>query len=162
MAAKSGVRIDLTIDGACSVGGDRDQIVQVIQNLVDNALKYSAAGSTVEVQVLGGRTAEEALTPLDPERTRLPLNLPEHGVDQRFVVIRVSDHGPGIERDQLPRLTERFYRAPGQKSGERNGTGLGLAIVKHIVNRHRGGLAVESAPGRGATFTVFLPLRTDS
>ena len=58
----------------------------------------------------------------------------------------------------MPRLTERFYRVEGQKSGERSGTGLGLAIVKHIVNRHRGGLAVESVQGEGATFTAYFPM----
>jgi two-component system phosphate regulon sensor histidine kinase PhoR len=116
----------------------------------------------VRVEVLSDRSADEALTPIDPERTRLPLTSPVSRPEQRYVVVRVSDEGPGIERDQLPRLTERFYRAPGQKSGERNGTGLGLAIVKHIVNRHRGGLTVESAPGRGSTFTVFLPARADA
>jgi two-component system phosphate regulon sensor histidine kinase PhoR len=63
-----------------------------------------------------------------------------------------------MPRDALPRLTERFYRVEGQKSGDRSGTGLGLAIVKHIVNRHRGGVSVESAEGRGATFSVWLPL----
>ncbi|WP_420536641.1 ATP-binding protein, partial [Escherichia fergusonii] len=57
----------------------------------------------------------------------------------------------------MPRLSERFYRVEGQKSGERSGTGLGLAIVKHIVNRHRGGVWVESALGRGSTFCVYLP-----
>ena len=63
-----------------------------------------------------------------------------------------------MARESLPRLTERFYRVEGQKSGERSGTGLGLAIVKHIVNRHRGGLIVESLPDQGAAFTVYLPL----
>jgi two-component system, OmpR family, phosphate regulon sensor histidine kinase PhoR len=159
LAAKSGVTIDLVTEGDCAIEGDRDQIVQIIQNLVDNALKYSPQGSTVTVEVLGGRSAEAGQELLDTDRSRFPLNIVEHAADQRFVVIRVSDRGPGINRDQLPRLTERFYRAPGQKSGEASGTGLGLAIVKHIVNRHRGGLIVESAPGKGATFTVFLPAR---
>ena len=159
MAMKSGVRIDLAADNNCAIEGDRDQILQVIQNLVDNALKYSPSGTTVTVEVLGDRGEDEVLAQIDPERTRLPLTPSPHGAGQRFVVVRVSDQGPGIDRDQLPRLTERFYRAPGQKSGERNGTGLGLAIVKHIVNRHRGGLSVESAPGRGATFIVHLPMR---
>jgi two-component system phosphate regulon sensor histidine kinase PhoR len=159
MAAKSSVAIDLVADSHCAIEGDRDQMVQVIQNLVDNALKYSPMGSRITVEVLGDRGEDEALRPLDPDRTRLPLTSAPHSLDQRYVIVRVSDQGPGIERDQLPRLTERFYRAPGQKSGERAGTGLGLAIVKHIVNRHRGGLSVESAPGKGATFTVHLPLR---
>jgi two-component system, OmpR family, phosphate regulon sensor histidine kinase PhoR len=160
LATKSAVKIDLVVEGDCAIEGDRDQIVQVIQNLVDNALKYSPAGSTVKVEVLGGRGADATHEQLDPDRTRLPLTTSEHSSDQRFVIVRVSDQGPGIERDQLPRLTERFYRAPGQKSGEATGTGLGLAIVKHIVNRHRGGLAVESGAGQGASFTVFLPARS--
>ncbi|HET9161052.1 MAG TPA: ATP-binding protein [Caulobacteraceae bacterium] len=159
MAAKSGVRIELVAEGNCAIEGDRDQVQQVIQNLVDNALKYSPAGATVTVEVLGERSENEALAPIDAERTRLPLTQAAHDPDQKFVIVRVSDQGPGIARDQLPRLTERFYRAPGQKTGERSGTGLGLAIVKHIVKRHRGGLAVESAPGKGATFIVQLPMR---
>ncbi len=73
-------------------------------------------------------------------------------------MVRVSDTGPGIERELLPRLSERFYRVEGQKSGERAGTGLGLAIVKHIVNRHRGGLSVESAEGEGSVFTAYFPM----
>ena len=71
--------------------------------------------------------------------------------------LRVADAGPGISREHLPRLTERFYRVEGQKASERPGTGLGLAIVKHIVNRHRGGITVESAPGEGTAFGVYLP-----
>jgi two-component system phosphate regulon sensor histidine kinase PhoR len=97
--------------------------------------------------------------------TRLPLVTPDRETGgQRFAAVTVRDHGPGLAREHLPRLTERFYRVEGQKSGERQGTGLGLAIVKHIVNRHRGGLTVESAPGQGAAFTAYFPLapRRDS
>ena len=72
--------------------------------------------------------------------------------------LRVTDLGPGIARQNLPRLSERFYRVDGQKSGARSGTGLGLAIVKHIMNRHRGGLVVASAEGDGSTFTAYFPL----
>ena len=90
--------------------------------------------------------------------TRLPLVTPDRETGQRYAAVTVRDHGPGMAREHLPRLTERFYRVEGQKSGERQGTGLGLAIVKHIVNRHRGGLTVESAPGQGAAFTAYFPI----
>ena len=82
----------------------------------------------------------------------------DHAAGERYVALRVTDAGPGMAREHLPRLSERFYRVEGQKSGERSGTGLGLAIVKHIINRHRGGLVVESQPGAGATFTAFAPM----
>ena len=75
----------------------------------------------------------------------------------RYAILRVSDAGPGIERQYLPRLSERFYRVdPGR--GLRPGTGLGLAIVKHVIQRHRGELLVESIPGKGAAFGVVLPM----
>ncbi|HYC74179.1 sensor histidine kinase, partial [Brevundimonas sp.] len=81
------------------------------------------------------------------------------GGAKQAVQLSVRDYGPGIAPEHLPRLTERFYRVEGQKSGgERAGTGLGLAIVKHIVNRHRGGLTVESAPGHGSRFTAYFPV----
>ena len=87
----------------------------------------------------------------------LSLLSPDSGEDIAYVVLRVRDDGPGIARQHLPRLAERFYRVEGQKKG---GTGLGLAIVKHVVNRHRGGVAVESAEGEGATFSIYLPAVT--
>jgi two-component system phosphate regulon sensor histidine kinase PhoR len=88
----------------------------------------------------------------------MSLLTPDHDTVERYAVLRVTDRGPGLAREHLPRLTERFYRVEGQKSGERSGTGLGLAIVKHIMNRHRGGLTVESVQGEGATFGVYLPM----
>jgi two-component system phosphate regulon sensor histidine kinase PhoR len=78
--------------------------------------------------------------------------------DQQYVAVSVTDTGPGIEREHLPRLAERFYRIEGQKSGDQPGTGLGLSIVKHVVNRHRGGLSVESTPGGGSVFTAYFPM----
>jgi two-component system phosphate regulon sensor histidine kinase PhoR len=74
-----------------------------------------------------------------------------------MVAISVKDDGEGIPREAIPRLTERFYRVDVKRSRERGGTGLGLAIVKHIANRHGGRLAIESKPGEGSVFTVFLP-----
>ena len=136
---------------------DRDQMVQVIQNLAENAVKYAPSGSSVVIELLGDVSAEAAMAPRQLGAAHLSLLTPDHAVDQRYVALRVADAGPGISREHLPRLTERFYRVEGQKASERPGTGLGLAIVKHIVNRHRGGITVESAPGEGTAFGVYLP-----
>ena len=144
--------------GAAVVEGDRDQIVQVIQNLVDNAIKYTPRDGVVRVEIFSGLTADMAAAPRDVTAARMSLLTPDHAVDERYASLRVTDKGPGLAREHLPRLTERFYRVEGQKSGDRSGTGLGLAIVKHIVNRHRGGMIVESVQGEGATFAVYLPM----
>ncbi|MDR3493196.1 MAG: ATP-binding protein [Ancalomicrobiaceae bacterium] len=115
--------------------GDRDELVQVFSNLIENAIKYGASGGRVEV-VAGSE-------PAAPERPQ-------------WWTIAIRDHGPGIAAEHLPRLTERFYRADIDTSRQKQGTGLGLAIVKHILTRHRGRLGVESLLGEGATFTVRL------
>ena len=112
------------------VMGDRDELAQVVQNLVHNAIKYGRPQGTVAVSVRR---------------------------DGQRVLISVTDDGIGIAPQHLPRLTERFYRVSAKESRERGGTGLGLAIVKHIVNRHRGELRIESELGKGSTFTVVLP-----
>jgi two-component system phosphate regulon sensor histidine kinase PhoR len=144
--------------GDAMVVADRDQMLQVAQNLIDNAVKYSSAGGTVDIEVVAGLSADAAVAPSRPGAARLSLLSPDLVGGERFVALRVVDHGPGIAREHLPRLSERFYRVEGQKSGERLGTGLGLAIVKHIMNRHRGGLVIESVEGGGTTFTAYLPL----
>src|SRR6202041_4160652 len=102
-------------------------------------------------------SVETAMAPRGLGAAHLTLLTPDHAAEQRYVSLRIADAGPGIAREPLPRLTERFYRVEGQKASERPGTGLGLAIVKHIVNRHRGGLTVESAPGEGTAFGIYLP-----
>ena len=160
LANDRGVRlepVDLPACGQVMAPGDRDQIIQVIQNLVDNAVKYTPAGAAVRIAMRPDVSAAEAAAPGDPRAARFSLLTPDRA-DDRYCAIRVTDAGVGLARAHLPRLTERFYRVEGQKSGERSGTGLGLAIVKHIVNRHRGGLAVESVQGEGATFTAYFPL----
>ena len=159
LAAERGVRIvsRLTERGVANIVGDRDQMLQVAQNLIDNAAKYSPQGGVVEVEVIAGLSADGAIAPIRPGAARLSLLSPDLVGGERFVALRVTDHGPGIAREHLPRLSERFYRVEGQKSGERLGTGLGLAIVKHIINRHRGGLVIESVEGEGTTFTAYLP-----
>jgi two-component system phosphate regulon sensor histidine kinase PhoR len=103
----------------------------VFQNLIDNAIKYTRAGSAVRI------AAEPA------------------GEDR--VAVTVRDEGDGIGAAHLPRLTERFYRVDNARSRQLGGTGRGLAIVTHVVNRHRGRLDIQSAPGKGSTFRVTLP-----
>ncbi len=152
--------------GEAVVVGDRDQILQVVQNLIDNAAKYSAPGQALRIEVCAGLRLDEAKAGgqaapphLPGNWARLPILTPGDAADgERYASVRVVDRGPGIDRARLPRLSERFYRVEGQKSGERAGTGLGLAIVKHITNRHRGGLTVESAPGAGSAFTAYFPM----
>jgi two-component system, OmpR family, phosphate regulon sensor histidine kinase PhoR len=121
--------------------GDRDELAQVFQNLVDNGIKYGRSGSEI--------TVAAAATGVRPSHG-------SDGGDSPFVSVAVHDCGDGIAREHLPRLTERFYRVDTARSREMGGTGLGLAIVKHILNRHRGFLDIESTPGTGSVFTVFL------
>ena len=144
--------------GGAMVAADRDQILQVIQNLVENAIKYTPTSGRVVVEVAADLPPAKAAAPASDLAAHFSLLTPDHAAGRRYVALRVRDYGQGIARTHLPRLTERFYRVEGQKVRERPGTGLGLAIVKHIVNRHRGGLMVESAPGAGAMFTVYIPM----
>jgi two-component system phosphate regulon sensor histidine kinase PhoR len=123
---------------ALIVLGDRDELIRALENLVENALKYGAAGKRVDITLARGQT--RAGTP--------------------EVRLAVRDFGPGIAPEHLPRLTERFYRVDVADSRAQGGTGLGLALVKHVLNRHGGRLNIESTPGEGATFTMHLPLRT--
>ena len=113
-----------------TVRGDETQLTSMFTNLVDNAVKYTPPGGRVEVT--GGFEGSE-------------------------IVIRVSDTGIGIPEGKLPRIFERFYRVDKARSKETGGTGLGLSIVKHVAENHGGRVAVESTPGEGSTFTVYLP-----
>lgn len=157
---KKGIGVQQELNGEALAIGDRDQITEVVQNLVENAIKYAGADACICVSVSGPVGRDEAERPaliLGDTASRLTLAAPAQEVDAEYVTIRVQDTGKGIERRDLPRLSERFFRVDGQKSGPKEGTGLGLAIVKHIVNRHRGGFTVESAPGIGSVFSIFLP-----
>jgi len=133
-AAERGMTIALVVaPGLPEVPGEPDELAQVAQNLIDNAIKYARPDTEITVTVgpspklIGG------------------------------VMVRVRDRGEGIARKHLSRLTERFYRADKARSSRMAGTGLGLAIVKHVVNRHHGVLEIESKLGRGSKFTVHLP-----
>ena len=143
-----GITLDVEAgDDLPRVPGDEDQLAQVLQNLLDNAVKYGREGGTVRV------LAREC-PPDGSAGGRWP--------SRPGVTLAVSDDGAGIAREHLPRLTERFYRVDRGRSRAVGGTGLGLAIVKHIVNRHRGQMTIDSQPGQGATFTIWLPLASAS
>lgn len=113
------------------VAGSESELLSALTNLVSNAVRYTPEGGRVQVtwQLQPGGSGE----------------------------IIVRDTGIGIERDQLPRLTERFYRVDGSRSRDTGGTGLGLSIVKHVVQRHGGQLLVDSEPGAGSEFRIVLP-----
>lgn len=129
--------IDISCDGdRAMVVGDHDQLSQVFVNLLENAIKY------------GGETV--------PVRVSLELREKALGFRTPVWVATVSDEGPGVDAEHIPRLTERFYRVDAGRSRDRGGTGLGLAIVKHIVNRHRGRLLIRSEIGRGTDISVLL------
>ena len=139
LAKASKVEVTMTSSQkALSLRGNQDQLEQVFTNLIENAIKYGGSENKVEI----------AINTIDHD---IRLGCPA-------VEIRVRDHGPGIPKTHIPRLTERFYRVDSHRSREIGGTGLGLAIVKHVVGRHRGRLNIESTLGQGSCFTVFLPL----
>jgi two-component system phosphate regulon sensor histidine kinase PhoR len=138
LARDRGVTVNIEADGALTVLGDHDELVRIFENLIENALKYGAAGRRVDIKLGLGASADG-----EPE-----------------ALVSVRDYGPGIAPEHLPRLTERFYRVDVTESRAQGGTGLGLALVKHILNRHRGRLTIDSAPGAGATFTIHLPTAT--
>ncbi len=119
--------------GEAFVLGDRDELIQLFQNLIHNAIKYGKPGCEVRVSMVRD---------MAPAGARLSIS--------------VTDNGPGIAPRHLPRLTERFYRASEGAAAEKSGTGLGLAIVEQVVNRHRGELKITSELGKGSTFTVIL------
>ena len=141
------------------VTGVRDELAQVVQNLIDNAVKYSEAQGVVEVDLAPDLTGDQAAARAGRQwESAGHMSIVSAAAGRGpCVALRVTDAGPGIARQYLPRLSERFYRVdPGR--GLRPGTGLGLAIVKHVVQRHRGSFLVESEPGRGSAFGVVLPI----
>ncbi|HYI42499.1 MAG TPA: ATP-binding protein [Sphingomicrobium sp.] len=116
-----------------AIAGDYPQLVQLFDNLVSNAIRYGCIGQPCVINVSAVLKDEQ-------------------------VCVVVSDNGPGIARQHLPRVTERFYRADPARSRTSGGTGLGLSIVKHIVERHRGSLSIDSVVGTGTQVTVRLPV----
>jgi len=128
------IEVDLP-EPPVTIAGDREELLRLFENLIENALKYGASGGRIIVSLTMASSGD---------------GTPEYR-------IMVRDFGPGIAPEHLPRLTERFYRVDVGDSRAQGGTGLGLSLVKHIVARHRGRLLIESVPRNGATFTACFP-----
>jgi len=136
LARERQVAVDIQLpDAPVMIAGDREELMRLFENLIENALKYGASGGRVIVSLTSAMSAE--------------------GIQEIRVMVR--DFGPGIAPEHLPRLTERFYRVDVGDSRSQGGTGLGLSLVKHILIRHRGRLLIESVPRNGATFTACFP-----
>src|SRR5687768_8394742 len=145
-AADRNMKIELPDRSMGRAVGDIEELTQVFQNLIDNAIKYGRPGTAVTVG---------ATRIVDP--VEIKAHLPGLRRAKAMIAVAVADRGEGIAREHIPRLTERFYRVDAARSRDLGGTGLGLAIVKHVVNRHRGSLEIESVSGEGSVFTVYLP-----
>jgi two-component system phosphate regulon sensor histidine kinase PhoR len=136
LAGERQVRIEIDLPATpVVIAGDREELLRLFENLIENALKYGASGGKVMVSLTSAAS-------------------PDGAAEVRVVV---RDFGPGIASEHLPRLTERFYRVDVGDSRAQGGTGLGLSLVKHIVNRHRGRLLIESVLKNGAAFTACFP-----
>ena len=131
IAHQKGQKIVLQLQDACDIYADKSKLNQVIYNLMENAVKYTQASGVIRV------------------------SLQRQG---RNAIFKVSDNGPGIPKENLPHIFDRFYRVDKARSREKGGTGLGLSIVHQLVLLHGGAINVESEEGRGATFIVELPL----
>lgn len=134
LAKQAKIKISFEAPKEVFIIGDRDELIQVFENLIENACKYGDQGKKVDVKILKGETGR-----------------------QKSVTVSVRDYGPGIAIEDQQRITERFYRVDVARSREKQGTGLGLAIVKHILNRHQVRLVVKSKLDEGAEFSVTFP-----
>jgi two-component system phosphate regulon sensor histidine kinase PhoR len=133
LARETGAVVNLETPEQAIVPGDRDDLIRLAENLIENAIKYGG-GDGAATQVAVSVESEAGLW-----------------------ILSVADNGVGIAPEHIPRLTERFFRTDAGASRAKGGTGLGLAIVKHILARHRGRLAIDSKLGDGARFRAYLP-----
>ena len=147
LADARGITVRAEVPGESpSVVGNRRQLLSAVGNLIENAVKYSDAGSEVEVRLATGARRTEG--PTSPRST-----------SDEFVELAVHDHGIGIPARDLDRIFERFYRVDKARSRETGGSGLGLSIVRHVMANHGGEVTVSSAEGEGSTFTLRIPAR---
>lgn len=164
LAKNRGVKVKYSGPKEMPVTGIQDELVQVVLNILDNALEFTPEGgqinlSMTEIPMWHPRKAFSE-DPIFETAARRRIVVPGQN-NIAYARLRIRDQGPGFARSHLPRLGERFYKVDGKIQRRVRGTGLGLAIVKHIVRRHRGGLLIETAEGAGTEFTILIPLPDD-
>jgi len=146
-AERKNIRIETEVGDELYVEADEDRLRQIVVNVLSNAINYTPEGGRVRIQVEPVASGDGQIAEED---------------DYDAIRIRISDNGIGIPKKDLPRIFERFYRVDKARSRSSGGTGLGLSIVKHLVELHRGSIAVESTVGVGTTFTIELPVLQES
>jgi two-component system, OmpR family, phosphate regulon sensor histidine kinase PhoR len=148
MLGKKAISIELDVENTIPlVRGDKNELAQIVHNLITNAIKYSPSGTVI-------RVAARVTTDLPSDN----INMQELN---RAMMLSVRDQGEGIAAEDIARLTERFFRVDTVRTESIGGMGLGLSIVNSILNRHRGAISIYSTLGQGSCFNVFLPLYDD-
>ena len=156
MAMKRNISINFSSNGPKIVKANSDELVQVVLNLVDNALKISEKNTQIDISISRNEEHKSyARSGIKGGNKRVIVEISEP--DSTHYCLKIKDNGPGFAKDHIPRIGERFYRIAGDLGSKEKGTGLGLAIVKHIIMRHRGGLDLQTAEGVGSEFCISLP-----
>ncbi|NNE59026.1 MAG: histidine kinase [Hellea sp.] len=165
MAEARGIKIKYKGSNELLVQGQQDELVQLILNIIDNAVKMNPENEKI---IVTGEKIQDwrdnlafPVTAISRKAVRRNIVEPPESNDG-YAKISIRDYGPGFRAEHLPRLSERFYRIAGDRSSAEKGTGLGLAIVKHIIVRHRGGLLVDTAEDVGTKFEILIPAATTS
>lgn len=156
LAMKRNISINFSSNGPNIVKANSDELVQVVLNLVDNALKISEQNTQINISVDRNEKHKScAGSDTNDGNKRVIVEISEP--DNTYYCLKIKDNGPGFAKDHIPRIGERFYRIAGDLGSNEKGTGLGLAIVKHIIMRHRGGLELQTVQGVGSEFCILLP-----
>lgn len=156
LAMKRNISINFSSNGPNIVKANSDELVQVVLNLVDNALKISEQNTQINISIDRNEKHKScAGSDTNDGNKRVIVEISEP--DNTYYCLKIKDNGPGFAKDHIPRIGERFYRIAGDLGSNEKGTGLGLAIVKHIIMRHRGGLELQTVQGVGSEFCILLP-----